>query len=105
TGAEGLRNQVVRRVVEAPDGSLWLATSDGLAHYDGRALWFLASAEGVRAGIVWDLAFDRHGHLWFGSGGRGLGVVAGGKVIRQYGTGDGLAGNDAYGLFVTKDDE
>src|SRR4029450_2018893 len=29
SGADGLRNQVVRKILEAPDGPLWLGPSEG----------------------------------------------------------------------------
>ena len=31
---------LIRKVIEGPDGTLWLATADGVASYDGRAIAF-----------------------------------------------------------------
>src|SRR6185503_5454120 len=67
------------------------ATNDGLAHYDGRGLSFIGSSEGMRGGVVWDLAFDRSGNLWFGTGSA---IVGGGLgACRTFTTADGLANN------------
>ena len=59
----------VNDILRAWDGSLWVATFDGLLHYsrDGDLLTRLSRNEGLAGNVVASLARDRDGYIWAGT--------------------------------------
>src|SRR5215469_13086821 len=62
----GLPSDHVRAITQDSDGTLWFATDNGLARYDGRRIQKV-SADGLPAGRIRSLAFDLDGGLWIAS--------------------------------------
>jgi ligand-binding sensor domain-containing protein len=73
TAADGLLNDRVSKLAEAPDGSLWISYAEpvGVSQlvFDGqRPRWrHFSSKDGLRSGKVFFIGCDRRGWTWFGS--------------------------------------
>ena len=66
--ADGLQDDSVVGVAQAPDGYLWVATAGGLMRFDGVQFqeFPLENLEGVPNRVVRAMMCDRHGSLWLG---------------------------------------
>lgn len=74
TTADGLPSDAVRDVLQDEDGTLWVATTGGVARYDGASFEPLTDYRDTRVTYtftkdgdhrdVWDLQRDRDGALW-----------------------------------------
>ena len=62
---DGLSGNGVFGVVEAPDGSVWLATDGGLSKSVAGGFEPVRDAEALS--FLWGIERDRDGHLWFGA--------------------------------------
>jgi ligand-binding sensor domain-containing protein/signal transduction histidine kinase len=62
----GLPSDHVRAITQDPDGTLWFATDNGLAKYDGRRIQKV-SVDGLPSGRIRALGFDQDGALWVAS--------------------------------------
>ena len=67
TSQEGLPDHYARVLLVEEDGSVWAATRDGVAHFDGRRWRTWGKAEGLADSNLRGLARDRNGVLWIGS--------------------------------------
>jgi hypothetical protein len=85
----------VRRIKQAPDGYLWLATRTGLVRFDGvRMTTFKAGSEqGLESSTIQDLLFDPDGTIWVATLGGGLAHYQGRK-FHTYRAKDGLPSDD-----------
>ena len=92
--------QTVRRIKQAPDGYLWLATRIGLMRFDGvRFSTFTAgSGEGLESSTMQDLVIDPDGSMWVATLGGGLAHYQAGK-FHTYSGRDGLPASDIHSLF------
>src|SRR5271170_1337753 len=90
----------VRRIKQAPDGYLWLATRTGLVRFDGvRVTTFKAGSEpGLESSTMQDLLFDPDGSIWVATLGGGLAHYQGRK-FHTYRAKDGLPSDDIGCLF------
>lgn len=62
---EGLPDNTVIGITQAPDGFLWVATKTGLVRFDGvRFRPWTATADGSQAGACKAVLADRRGRLW-----------------------------------------
>lgn len=69
----------VNSIAEAPDGTLWIATSSGLGKFDrarDRFRWYTRQ-EGLSSAVVLNVAFDATGRLYAGTLGGGVNVFDG----------------------------
>src|SRR5215471_11821261 len=64
----GLPSDHIRAITQDLEGTLWFATDNGVARYDGRRIQKV-SADGLPAGRIRSLAFDQDGGLWIASDG------------------------------------
>ena len=81
--------QYVVKVLEDRNENLWFATIEkGVAKYDGNALKYIDSSNGLPGNFVSDIVEDKNGHLWFGTQ-FGLSKYDG-KVFVTYTEKDGL---------------
>ena len=84
---------------EAPDGSYWFATGNGLTQWS-RGLWrSWSSHDGLRSERVFSVAAGRDGCIWFGDQAHGLGVLENG-AIRYYTSTDGLLSDGVWDVKV-----
>src|SRR5262245_13697634 len=76
--ADGLPSLMNNKVKETSDGYIWLATTNGLARYDGRKFEmfysFYADSNTITGNNVSDLEEDGHKQLWISSFSSGLSV-------------------------------
>jgi ligand-binding sensor domain-containing protein len=86
----------IRNLLAARDGTLWIATTNGLASWkDGTLTQYLAGR------YVLPLQEDREGKVWAGVGGGGEGrlcAIQKGSDVQCYGE-DGRFGNGVLGLY------
>jgi len=71
--------QRVYAFAQAPDGSVWSATENGLAHWNKGVTKLYQKADGLPTNRLRSLAFDRAGTLWIGTSGGGLVSFAAGR--------------------------
>src|SRR5690606_22610537 len=74
---EELARRNVNAIAFTPDGDVWVGTNQGLRRYDARGEFKEAPGDGYPANA---LLVDRHGVLWIGTGGSGLGRLHDGKL-------------------------
>jgi signal transduction histidine kinase/ligand-binding sensor domain-containing protein len=74
TTAAGLPHNSIRAVAQTPDGYLWVATSGGLARFDGVGFTVFtpANAPGLMDDRLTTLAAGGDGALWIGASGSGV---------------------------------
>ena len=74
---DGLSQNTVMATLQDADGTIWLATEDGLNRFDGYTLRRHAHERGNRhslsSNFVWDIARDADGALWIAAKDGGLG--------------------------------
>ena len=70
--ADGLPSNHVNDMAEDREGYLWLATSDGLARYDGTGFRTWRIGEGLPDSYLWSLDIDSRGQVWLGTALAGL---------------------------------
>ncbi|MFA0924647.1 hybrid sensor histidine kinase/response regulator [Xanthomonas fragariae] len=75
TVADGLPSNMVYGFDEDENGYLWLASSDGLARYDGRNYRIWRIEEGLRDNQVWAVHVDKRNRVWIGTGMAGLAML------------------------------
>jgi ligand-binding sensor domain-containing protein len=104
-GAEGpatYNPNYVFSILAAVDGSVWAGTwGGGVARWDGKAWRNYSARDGLAGNIVYSLAQDKQGVLWFGTH-RGLSRWDG-KTFKNFGTAQGLLDNNVYAVAVAPD--
>ncbi len=70
--SEVTAGQRVYAFAQAPDGSVWSATENGLVHWDKGTTRLYQQGDGLPTNRLRSLAFDRAGVLWIASSGGGL---------------------------------
>lgn len=83
-------------LAEDADGRLWIATSVGLARFDGRSFGRVGSADGLSDPAVRTLVFDSSGTLWLGTG-DGL-VRFDGRTLEHFGEAEGVRGGAVWAV-------
>jgi len=99
-GSESSYNpSYVFSLLAAPDGMIWAGTwGGGAARFDGKAWTNFTTKDGLAGNIVYAIARDSKGVLWFGTN-NGVSRYDG-KTWRSLGLKDGLLGKDVYALAV-----
>jgi ligand-binding sensor domain-containing protein len=83
-----------------PDDTVWAGTwGGGASHYDGSAWTNYTTEDGLAGNIVYVIARDRSGALWFGTN-NGLSRFDG-TTWQTYRTEDGLLDNNIYAITVS----
>ncbi len=86
-------------MLAAADGSIWAGTwGGGAARWDGQRWRNLTTKDGLAGNIVYSIAQDREGHLWFGTD-QGASRWDG-KQFRNLGVTAGLLDRNVYALAV-----
>lgn len=99
TTRDGLPQNSVRTIVQAPDGYLWLGTFEGLVRFDGVnfKVFNNVNTPQMSSNFIESLIVDRRGDLWIGIDGGGLLRRTGGRFVR-YTRADGLPGENVMSL-------
>lgn len=69
---DGLPGNEVTALLQTRDGYLWVATSSGLARFDGVKFTIFGEQNGLKNSRILCLLEDRSGRLWVGTDGGGL---------------------------------
>ena len=75
TVADGLPSNRINDIAEDAYGYLWIATSDGLARYDGIAFRVWRVGQGLRDNNVWAVHVDARNRVWVGTSSAGLAML------------------------------
>ena len=68
TQQQGLPQDSVRAIAQAPDGALWLGTDEGLARFDGADFRvYRQGADGLPGSLITTLIAARDGSIWVGT--------------------------------------
>jgi streptogramin lyase len=65
TTADGLADNFVRAIAEAPDGVLWFGTNAGVSSFDGASWTTYRVDDGLAGNTVYGIAVDFDGSVWF----------------------------------------
>ncbi|MGJ7901529.1 ATP-binding protein [Lysobacter sp. 1R34A] len=106
TVADGLPSNTVNRIAEDRQGYLWLATSEGLARYDGSGYRVWRREQGLRDNFLWAVHVDAHNRVWIGTSQSGLAMLdAERKQFRYYDRANtpGLGDNNIWSIASTPD--
>lgn len=91
-------------IVDDRDDTVWAGTwGGGVSHYDGNSWRNFTSADGLAGNIVYSIAQDKDGVLWFGTN-NGLSRYDGNSWI-TYDTNTGLLENNVYAIAPTASGE
>ncbi len=67
TTRDGLVNNFIRVLLQAPDGTLWIGTDEGVSHFDGRTFTNYRMQDGLAYQSIRAMLLDRTGNLWIGT--------------------------------------
>jgi signal transduction histidine kinase len=98
---EGLGAPIAFAILGARDGSFWITTTMGVAHWVNGALTAYQSERDFGKHMLRAMAEGRDGSVWFGSWFDGLLRYQGGR-FRPYRRADGLAANDVRSVLVDR---
>jgi signal transduction histidine kinase/CheY-like chemotaxis protein/sugar lactone lactonase YvrE len=84
TVADGLPSNRINDIAEDAFGYLWIATSDGLARYDGIGFRVWRVGQGLRDNLVWAVHVDARNRVWIGTGHAGLALLDVGRNTFRY---------------------
>jgi ligand-binding sensor domain-containing protein len=95
----GLPDRTVRKIVQTPEGYLWVATRRGLARFDGVrfTLFNKDNSAGLKSNWIMNLLVSNDGVLWIGTYGGGLSVYRN-ERFTSYTIDDGLPSNSITAL-------
>ncbi|HTV04064.1 MAG TPA: two-component regulator propeller domain-containing protein [Acidobacteriaceae bacterium] len=98
TVENGLPQNVIRGIAQAPDGYLWIATLNGVARFDGvRFILFNRSnTPGIDSNRFSSMVQGRNGDLWLGIEDGALTRYHNG-IFHTYGPADGIPANSVRG--------
>ena len=86
-------------ILAEPDGTIWAGTwGGGVGRFDGKKWVNFTTADGLAGNIVYSIARDANGVLWFGTD-NGMSRYDG-KSWRNYGRPQGLLDSHVYALTV-----
>ena len=101
-GTESYNPNYVFALHIAPDDSVWVGTwGGGVAHFDGKNWSNMTVNDGLAGNIVYSIAQDKEGILWFGTN-HGLSRYDG-HSWQNYGIHEGLLGANIYAIEITPD--
>ena len=102
TQQQGLPQDSVRAIAQAPDGALWIGTDEGLARFDGADFTvFRQRDDGLPGSFVTALVAARDGAVWVGTL-SGVSRLKDGRFT-NYGRANGLGTLTVAELFESRD--
>ncbi|MCC4595348.1 ATP-binding protein [Xanthomonas campestris pv. phormiicola] len=84
TVADGLPSNSINGFAEDQLGYLWLASSDGLARFDGRGYRIWRIEDGLRDNKIWTVHVDAQNRVWFGTQNAGMGMLSADRRTFRY---------------------
>lgn len=98
-----LRGSEITAMVQAADGTLWVASySHGLGSLSNGVFKLFGRADGMQSALIRSLCLDKQGGLWVGTEGGGLSRMQAGKIV-SWGRAQGIP--DETILQILKDDQ
>ncbi|WP_241093369.1 hybrid sensor histidine kinase/response regulator [Xanthomonas sp.] len=76
TVADGLPSNSINGFAEDQLGYLWLASSDGLARFDGRGYRIWRVEDGLRDNKIWTVHVDAQNRVWIGTQNAGMAMLS-----------------------------
>ena len=104
--ADGLPANRINDIAEDANGYLWIATSDGLARYDGIGFEVWRVGRGLRDNFVWSVHVDARNRVWVGTAKAGLAMLdADRRAFRYYDRRNHphIGSNDIWSIASTRD--
>lgn len=105
TVADGLPSNRINAIAQDRRGYLWIATSDGLARFDGIGFRIWRAEQGLRDNFVWTVHVDARDRVWIGTRAAGLAVL--GDDRERFTWYDratpGIGGNEVWSIASTRD--
>lgn len=96
TVKDGLVNNFIRAMVQSRDGSMWIATDEGLSHWTARGFTNYRMRDGLSYFSTRALLEDRNGDLWVGTD-RGLNRIHNGAFVHDAAT-EGLSQRKVWAI-------
>ncbi|CBA16657.1 sensor histidine kinase [Xanthomonas albilineans] len=84
TVADGLPSNTINDLTEDKLGYLWMASSDGLARFDGHGYRIWRFEDGLRDNNIFSVHADAQNRIWFGTGTAGLGMLSADRRTFRY---------------------
>ncbi len=100
--SSGAENDTVTAALVARDGTLWVASHQGLTTVRQGRPTLVASRATLGNGQIVTLLEDRRGRIWIGTDGGGLFRITG-SSIRRYGKSTGLSSINVLALYESSD--
>ncbi|WP_254200543.1 hybrid sensor histidine kinase/response regulator [Lysobacter sp. MMG2] len=72
---DGLPSSRIHGIAEDRTGTLWIATGDGLASYDGTGFRVWQAEDGLRDNLLWAVHVDARNRVWVGTDRAGLAML------------------------------
>jgi ligand-binding sensor domain-containing protein len=94
---DGLPQSSVFKIVQDPQGYIWMATEAGLCRYDGYKFITYSIYNGLGSKFVSDVKFDLEGRLWVSTMGKGVSMFDG-KTFHRFDESNGLPSNQVRSL-------
>ncbi|MBP7963932.1 MAG: hypothetical protein KA003_18255 [Caldilineaceae bacterium] len=97
TAANGLSDSRTRTIAIDRQGTKWIGTFRGVTRYDGTTWTHWDTSDGLAADLVFDIAVDPLGFVWFATYGGGISRLDGQRWFTLT-TAQGLADNYAFAV-------
>jgi len=92
---------ITRTILHDRNGTIWLATWEGIQSYDGKSFTNHTNKEGLRSWRAFSILEDRKGNIWFAMVGAGV-YKYDGKVFTNLSTKDGLVNDRVTNIYEDK---
>ena len=90
TKTQGLLNDDVNAIIQAPNGDIWVGTEDGAFRWTGKTFIGVDHSTGLENTDVHSILADSEGQIWIGTFGGGACQIRSPDIL-TYGVDDGLA--------------
>lgn len=101
----GLPGNRTRVAIKASNGDFYIGTTSGLSIIDGQTgeVTFIQKENGVQNDYIMCIYEDAGHNIWCGTDGGGIFVLKDKKIIKEFTTNDGLAGNVIFKITSFED--
>ncbi len=69
---DGLNDDQISALMLDRDGTIWIATLNGICFYDGKTFINISKKYGLEQEEIYSILKDKKGNLWFGAFGDGI---------------------------------